>query len=415
MLRCSFSFGLSITLGVSLAVLPGLAAFAAMEDLALSTGNGKTSSQRRARDLFAQGLVKSSAGDNIAAIKDFSSCLDLEPRCAAGYAARADCEFGIGQNSAALKDVETSLGLYRNPKSGDDYWWIVRAKDVRARASAVKASEADHSGQVGSPVATEPQADLEKVVQAYGASRNALECFRAAFALTYLERKSDALGMIDRAIEIEPGNSNYHEFRAYRRMESLYDKAALEDWNAVIELNPSSFAIKTRASLRERMRDYKGAKSDLYEALKRTDSTDEYRNILSWLVQLNLKLNDRAAAIECYDRIIGFYPDIISLKERAKLLVKEYRLKEAMGDLNLALHLLESAREKKGSLPGCGGDFDAEMDIVCVRLGLRFKCGDFIGELSDVVRVAGSIASELTRLCTLQIVEKLAKPGQKGH
>jgi tetratricopeptide (TPR) repeat protein len=108
----------------------------------------------------------------------------------------------------------------------------------------------------------------------------------------------DALRALDRALELEPGNTwAMASFAAALLAKERYDEA-LDELDEVLERDPAyAFAMGTRGEIKATLAEWKGAIADLSRSIELDASSAWFNGVLGWAYE-----NDEqpAAALEAY-------------------------------------------------------------------------------------------------------------------
>ncbi len=229
-----------------------------------------------------RGLIRLLREDNDGADADSRRALELDPRFVEALVTKAHVLRRRVQRAEALAVLDFALEV--DPRSFD--------------ALIVRAQFREDAGLIGAAIE-----DLERA-NALSPSPNPLH--RLALLLHQGDRSKDALGHLDRALELAPGHAPALSLRATVRY-SLGDiQGSIEDLDRFLEVLPDDAPRwAQRGIARRRLGDLEGAIADLDEALRR-DGDDAN----GWRIRAECReeTGDIAGAVADYETMRTRWP-----------------------------------------------------------------------------------------------------------
>jgi tetratricopeptide (TPR) repeat protein len=323
---------------------------------------------------FEKGEQSLAKKEYISAQAHFNECLRLDPHYAEAYRLRAITREHLGEKARALTDYNVYVDLKPTNSEG-----LFSRAVLRFEAKQYLLARQDFLNLLKLPpgetntvyFSQEKYTDANgKVFTVQSSSRDYLYNYLGVIE-TKLSRYPQAIGWLDSAIHVSPGNSSFWINRGMAKQEAKDNAGAAADYEQALKLEPdNALALHNLATLKEekygdekeklltaaieknrnlpyprsargyyrlQKNDYKGALEDYSEAIK-LEPKDEENYINRGLARE--KMNDLDGALTDYSAVIK----LNDKNEKAWMchgiiLSKQRKWTEAIEDFNVAITL----------------------------------------------------------------------------
>jgi len=221
----------------------------------------KVASLKKAQTLFAAGHSEFEAGNNQAALRDFTKSIQLDPGNISSYLLRGRTKLRLNDYRGAVADCDRVI--QSNPNFNATVY------DTRGRS---KYHLGDYAGAIedcGKAINLDPQ-----FVSAYSGR-----------GLAELDSKNYAAALADfnQALELNPNFSEAYFNRGFSKNGMKDFPGAIADYSKAVEINPQfSIAYFYRANAKRALKDYQGALADYDKVIAinpKSDPAISNRNI----------------------------------------------------------------------------------------------------------------------------------------
>jgi tetratricopeptide (TPR) repeat protein/S1-C subfamily serine protease len=308
--KTGFNLGISIETFLSRAKAMGI-----MIDIKIILPTNPTSSPKD--DSVVAAALKAQQGDYLGAIAAMNQAIQLSPKSAKLYFARANYYIASGQTAAALEDLDRTIALdpsaeaaytlrggYRSASRDTigaiaDYTQAIKLNPKNLLAYTMRATL-----NVGQSDTVAAIADYTEMIRIE--PKNSLAYSMRAGMYWQQGNKSGAIADLNQLIAINPSDLQAYDNRAHFRKYSGDVAGAMADYTTMIKINPRHIrAYEARADLKKEMKDIKGAIADYGEIIKVTpQDTRAYMTRAA----LYLKQNQYREAIADYTKLIELEP-----------------------------------------------------------------------------------------------------------
>ena len=201
-----------------------------------------------------RGNVKHSLGQDEAAVADLDRAIELDPNSPYAYAGRGNVKHSLGQDEAAVADLDRAIELAPN-------------SPYNAYAYAVRGNVKHSLGQDEAAVA-----DLDRAIElAPNSPYNAYAYAGRGHVKWHLGQDEAAVADSDRAIELDPNSPYAYAGRGNVKHSLGQDEAAVADLDRAIELAPNSpynaYAYAGRGHVKHSLGRINEAREDHQKAL----------------------------------------------------------------------------------------------------------------------------------------------------
>jgi tetratricopeptide (TPR) repeat protein len=254
------------------------------------------------------------------ALSDFTREIELAPGDAYAHQWRGGTYYELGQPTEALVDLTTSLLL--RPKFGEAY--SLRA-EVHASLGNLKEAESDFT---------------KALLQISGSDRCDLYFSRGKIRLN-LQDLDGALSDFSNAIQLNPSEGTYHQYRGSAQGRLGNHEVALVDLSRAIELQPDGDKYCCRGQAHYHLGQYKESLSDLTRALKLRHKAPHTYEFRGWARHY---LRNYRGAINDFTRAMRLNPDdVTSYAGRGRTYYECANYSAALADFMQAIHLRPDA------------------------------------------------------------------------
>jgi tetratricopeptide (TPR) repeat protein len=300
-------------------------------------------------DSVVAAALKAQQGDYLGAIAQINRAIQLSPKSAKLYFARANYYIASGQTATALEDLDRTIAL--DPSAEAAY----------TLRGGYRSANRDTNGAI---------ADYTQAIKL-----NPKNILAYTMRATLNIGQSDTVAAIadyTEMIRIDPKNSLAYSMRAGMYWQQGNKKGAIADMDRLIAINPSDLqAYDNRAHFRKYSGDVAGALADYTTMIKINP-----RHIRAYEARADLKkeMKDLKGAIADYEEIIEVTPqDTRAYMTRASLYLDQNQYREAIADYTKLIELEPTdtgwytsrgdAREAMGDRSGAGADFKKAADL----------------------------------------------------
>jgi predicted Zn-dependent protease len=320
------------------------------------------------------------------ALVAYNRAIETNPT-ASTYALRAKCQ--LARHDYASADADASKALELDPKLADGY---------AARAQALTLGEKKHNEAI---VAARKALELDP--------RNSSAIAILGYAETMKNDFVAAAADLDRAVKLSPSDADGWAFRGYLKQRRMEIAGALADYDEAIKLAPKTALIRyNRGVLRVQQKDFSGALSDFSVV---TDPSQQTGEFFYERARAEQGMKKMALAIADYSRALDKGVSQSELgyihlnRGIANAVTRDY--KSAMADYDAAIRL----RPKYGAAyfqraivhRELGNTVSAFADLD-QALAAGFDEVSVTGERAEVNRTLGNYADALRDLN--QVIEK---------
>jgi tetratricopeptide (TPR) repeat protein len=326
--KTGFNLGISIETFLSHAKAMGITI-----DIKIVLPNNTPSSPKD--DSVVAAALKAQQGDYLAAIAEINRAIQLSPKSAKLYFARANYYIASGQTATALEDLDRTIALDPNVEAAytlrggyrsanrdtvgaiADYTQAIKLNPKNTLAYTMRATL-----NVGQSDTVAAIADYTEMIRID--PKNSLAYSMRAGMYWQQGNKAGAIADLNQLIAINPSDLQAYDNRAHFRKYSGDVAGAMADYTTMIKINPRHIrAYEARADLKKEMKDIKGAIADYGEIIKVTPQDSR-----AYMTRASLYLDQNLyrEAIADYTKLIEIEPaDADWYKNRADA-------REAIGD-----------------------------------------------------------------------------------
>ena len=255
--------------------------------------------------LLNSGIEKARSGDFDKAFADLNKVIEMDPRNADAYMARADLKMRLNRNEGAIADLDIAIEIDSQRANAHAETFADVDKDIEEIDTRLSQAYNNRGvAKLGLGRYYEALMDLNTSIEIN--PRNAEAYYNRGLVKKDLQRYEDSLTDLNTSIEINPRNAEAYYNRGLVKKDLQRYEDSLTDLNTSIEINPESIdTYFERADVKILLERPEEALTDLSTIIEidpRNGKAYHNRGLV------NNMLNRHEQAIADYDKVIEINP-----------------------------------------------------------------------------------------------------------